>query len=482
MKSKYVLAIDQGTTSSVVAVVNEKAELVEIFCHNFEQIINKDAVLQDAKVIYEGVKEILDAAILKYKPENIVSIGITNQRETTVVFDKKGNPITYAIGWQSKHTKEICDTWKALGYEDYAKKITGLPINPYFSASKMAHLLEDENVLSHVNDDNALFGTMDTFLLYKLTDGKSYYTDVTNASRTLLFDLRKQKYDSKLLNLFNIPLKMLPEVKPNKTVFGYYKNIPITAMIGDQQSALFGHLAFERGTMKVTYGTGAFILMNTGNKVFPSQMGLISTIAFQIDGKPIYALEGSIFVAGSSVKWLKDQLGIIASSKESEKLALQSHKKIYFVPAFVGLGAPYWDTDVRGAMFGITADVNKCDLVKATLNAIAFQVKDVVDVMIKESKIPLEKVYIDGGVSNNGYLMQFQSDLLRCPLIKPENTEITVLGAAFLAGLGTIFPDLEYIKKHQKVKKHYQPKMSFSEATAEYQGWQKAVKSARTYK
>lgn len=482
MKDKFVIAIDQGTTSSLVAVLDYQTNIVETLTHEFKQIIIEDKVLQDADEIYEGLKKILDTAIKKYGKENIISIGITNQRETTVVFDKLGTPLTYAIGWQSKHTKEICETWQILGYEPYVKKVTGLPINPYFSASKMAYLLNDEKVKSYIADNNALFGTMDTYLLYKLTNTKSFYTDVTNASRTMLFDIHKIKYDEKLLEHFKIPKNMLAEVKPNIYDFGSYQGIPIKAMIGDQQSALFGHLAFERGSMKATYGTGAFILMNTGNQVFDSKKGLISTIAYQINGKPTYALEGSIFVAGSSVNWLKEQLCLIDESKESEDYANKSKTQIYFVPAFVGLGAPYWDSDVRGAMFGITADVNKYDIVKATLDAIAYQVKDVVDVMIKESKIPLKKVFIDGGVTKNNYLMQFQSDLLRCPLTKPVNTEITALGAGYLAGLGTIYKDFEYLIHHKKILKEFNPKMDHNEAISKYKGWQKAVKSAQSYK
>lgn len=482
MKNKYVIAIDQGTTSSVVLVLNEKIEVVESFVHEFEQIINKEAVFQDAQMIYEGVKEILDQAIDKYKKENISAIGITNQRETTVVFDKFGNPITYAIGWQSKHTVEICENWKILGYENYVKNVTGLPINPYFSASKMAWFLMNDKVDMYKSDNNALFGTMDTFLLYKLTEGKSYFTDITNASRTMLFDINKLTYDKKLLNDFGIPLEMLPKVKPNKYDFGSYRGIPIKAMIGDQQSALFGHLAFECGTMKTTYGTGAFILMNTGDEVIKSEKGLISTIAFQIDEKPVYALEGSIFVAGSSINWLKDNMSFFDKSSESEAYALSSKNEMYFVPAFVGLGAPYWDSDVRGAMFGITADVSKYDVVKATLDAIAYQVKDVVDVMIKESLIPIKKVFIDGGVTNNNYLMQFQSDLLRCPLIKPKNTEVTALGAAFLAGLGNIYPNIDYLINNKKTLREFKPLMKQSVALEKYKGWQKAVKSAQHYK
>lgn len=482
MKDKYIISIDQGTTSSLVAVLDYKTNILETFTHEFKQIISDDKVLQDVNEIYKGLKNILDEAIDKYGKENIVAIGITNQRETTVVFDKLGNPLTYAIGWQSKHTKEICETWQILGYEPYVKKLTGLPINPYFSASKMAYFLQDKKIKDYIDDDNALFGTMDTYLLYKLTNGKSFYTDVTNASRTMLFDIHKGVYDKKLLEHFMIPEKMLAEVKPNIYDFGSYRGIPIKAMIGDQQSALFGHLAFERGSMKATYGTGAFILMNTGNQVYDSKKGLISTIAYQIGDKPTYALEGSIFVAGSSINWLKEQLCLIDETKESEDFANKSKTEIYFVPAFVGLGAPHWDSDVRGAMFGITAEVNKYDIVKATLDAIGYQVKDVVDVMIKESKIPLKKVYIDGGVTNNDYLMQFQADLLRCPLIKPINTEITAIGAGYLAGLGTIYKDLDYLIKHKEIFKEYNPLMPHQEAISSYKGWQKAVKSAQSYK
>lgn len=482
MKGKYILAIDQGTTSSRVVVLDEFSHLVTMYSHNFEQIYLNDEILQDANLIYEGVKTILDQAISDYGIENIHSIGITNQRETTVIFNKKGMPLDYSISWQSKHTQEICDTWKTLGYEPYIKDKTGLEVNAYFSASKMVCFLNKPELNKAILKKDAFFGTMDTYILYRLTEGKSYYTDVTNASRTMLLDISTLKYDEKLLFLFKIPREMLPEVKPNQYQFGTYKGIPITAMIGDQQSALFGHLAFEKGTMKVTYGTGAFILMNTGTEKFKSETGLITTIAYELDNKIYYAIEGSIFVAGSSVKWLRDKLMVIKTSKESEDLARKSKKRVYFVPAFVGLGAPYWDTDVRGSMFGITEDTTKHDIIKATLDAIAFQVKDVVDVMIKESKTPLERVYIDGGASDNNYLMQFQSNLLRCPLVKPKETEITALGVGFLAGLGTLYKNIEFIKENQKILKKFTPVSGYKESLEDYEGWKKAVRSARTFK
>lgn len=482
MKGKYILAIDQGTTSSRVVVLDEFSHLIKMYSHNFEQIYKDDEILQDANLIYEGVKGILDEAINDFGIKNIHSIGITNQRETTVIFNKKGEPLDYSISWQSKHTQEICDTWKTLGYEPYIKEKTGLEVNAYFSASKMVYLLNKPELKKAIIKKDALFGTMDTYILYRLTQGKSYYTDVTNASRTMLLDISTVTYDEKLLSLFKIPREMLPEVKPNQYEFGYYKDIPIKAMIGDQQSALFGHLAFEKGTMKVTYGTGAFILMNTGTEKFKSETGLITTIAYELNNKIYYAIEGSIFVAGSSVKWLRDKLTVIKTSKESEDLARMSKRRVYFVPAFVGLGAPYWDTDVRGSMFGITEDTTKHDIIKATLDAIAFQVKDVVDVMIKESKTPLERVYIDGGASDNNYLMQFQSNLLRCPLVKPKETEITALGVGFLAGLGTLYKDVDFIKENQKILKKFTPVSAYKESLEDYEGWKKAVKSARTFK
>ncbi|MFA5720169.1 MAG: glycerol kinase GlpK [Acholeplasmataceae bacterium] len=482
MKDKYILSIDQGTTSSRVVVLDYKANLVKIYSHHFEQIHKHNAVLQDANVIFNGVKSILDQAIHDFKKENIIAIGITNQRETTVIFNREGNPLDYSISWQSKHTQEICDSWKTLGYEPYIKETTGLELNAYFSASKMVHFLNMPKLKPYLLNNDALFGTMDTYLLYRLTDGHAFYTDITNASRTMLLDIHSGTYDEKLLSLFNIPKHMLPEVKPNQYDFGSYQGIPIKAMIGDQQSALFGHLAFQKGNMKVTYGTGAFILMNTGLEAFKSNTGLITTIAYQLDNQIYYAIEGSIFVAGSSVKWLRDKLEVIQTSAESESLAKQSKKRMYFVPAFVGLGAPYWDTKVRGSMFGITEDVTKHDIIKATLDAIAYQVKDVVDVMIKESKTPLESVYIDGGASDNNYLMQFQSDLLRCPLIKPKETEITALGAGFMAGLGGLYKDIDYIKSNQSIIKTFKPMSSYKTSVELHSGWKKAVKSAQTFK
>lgn len=476
----YIFAIDQGTTSSRVLVIDKNANIIRIFQKDFNQIFEGAKVLQDANQVYETVIHCLDKAFEFVGHAKVHSIGITNQRETTVLFDKSGCPIDYAISWQSKHTEDICDSWRQLGYEPYIKKTTGLVINPYFSSSKIRCLLN-----THKDKDLSQFkfGTMDTYILYRLTEGKSFLTDVTNASRTMLFNIHTLTYDKKILELLDIPVSMLPTVMPSNSIFGYYKGVPITGILGDQQSALFGHLALSPGEMKVTYGTGCFILMNTGSKVHVSKKGLISTIAWQIDDEVTYALEGSIFVAGSSIQWLRDQLQIITTAPESEALAYEAIHNLYFVPAFVGLGAPYWDTDVRGTMFGITADIDKKDIVRATLNAVAYQVKDVVDVMISETEIPLETVGIDGGLSNNNYLMQFQSDLLRCPLKKSATTEVTGLGVAYLSGIKIgFFDSLESIRKTTQVKKLFVPEMALKIAKNYYQGWQKAVRISQLYK
>lgn len=476
----YIFSIDQGTTSSRVLIINQNGEIVKIYQKDFNQIYDGAKVLQDANVVYETVKWCLDEAFKFANKDKVHAIGITNQRETTVLFDQNGIPLDYAISWQSKHTEEICESWRQLGYEPYVKKSTGLVINPYFSASKMKYLLQ-------TNQDkdlsNAKFGTMDTYILYRLTNGKSYKTDVSNASRTMLYNIYELKYDKKFLDLTQIPEHMLPEVCSSDHLFGYYQGVPITGILGDQQAALYGHLALNPGEMKVTYGTGCFILMNTGNKVHISKKGLISTVAWQIGNEVSYALEGSIFVAGSSVKWLRDQLHIIDTAQESEALAYEATHDLYFVPAFVGLGAPYWDTDVRGTMFGITADIDKKDIVKATLNAVGYQVKDVVDVMISDTEIPLETVGIDGGLSNNNYLMQFQSDLLRCPLKRISTAEVTGLGVAYVAGLKVgFFESIESIRKHNQIIRLFTPKMPLKESKRLYQGWQKAVSISQLYK
>lgn len=477
---KFLFSIDQGTTSSRVLIINEQGQIQQIFQKDFNQLYDGAKVLQDASVVYDTVRWCLDEAFKYAINDEVLAIGITNQRETTVLFDQTGIPLDYAISWQSKHTEEICESWRQLGFEPYIKKSTGLVINPYFSASKIRYLLD-----KHKNEDltNCYFGTMDTYILYRLTNGKSFKTDVSNASRTMLYNIHQMRYDQKILDLTGIPKHMLPEVCPSNSLFGYYNGVPITGILGDQQSALFGHLALNPGEMKVTYGTGCFILMNTGNKVHMSKKGLISTVAWQIDDEVTYALEGSIFVAGSSVKWLRDQLQVIKTAEESEKLAMDATHDLYFVPAFVGLGAPYWDTDVRGTMFGITADIDKKDIVRATLNAVGYQVKDVVDVMISDTEIPLETVGIDGGLSNNNYLMQFQSDLLRCPLKRIATPEVTGLGVAYLAGLKTgFFPSLEIIAKQAVIKELFIPKMSLKNAKRLYQGWQKAVSISQLYK
>jgi len=493
---KFILAIDQGTTSSRAIVFNKKGEIVCLSQHEFTQYFPEPGyVLHDPLEIWGSVSACISECMMKAKinASQIAAIGITNQRETTVVWNKKtGRPVYNAIVWQSKQTSVICEDLKKKGYEEVVRKKTGLLIDPYFSATKIKWILDNvKGARAEAEKGELLFGTIDTWIVWNLTNGKHHVTDYSNASRTLLFNIYDVKWDEELMNIFGVPKSMLPQACPSSMVFGMTsKNVffgcevPICGIAGDQQAALFGQTCFQKGDVKNTYGTGCFILMNTGTTPVRSERGLLTTIAWGLDGKVTYALEGSIFVAGSAVQWLRDGLKIIYKSFESETYAkeCEDNQGVYFVPAFVGLGTPYWEKDVKGAIFGITRGTKREHIIRATLEAIAYQSKDVLSVMEEESKIKLNRLRVDGGASNNDFLMQFQSDILDTYIDKPLTSETTAMGACFLAGLAIGFWTITDIKAMWGIDKIYKPIISDELRNCLYAGWQKAVRACIMFK
>ncbi|HOJ45689.1 MAG TPA: glycerol kinase GlpK [Bacilli bacterium] len=488
---KYVLAIDQGTTSSRAIIFDEKANIIasaseEIVC----RYPKPGWVEQDPLEIWYSVSAVVNEALIKANltMRRIATIGITNQRETTIVWDKKtGLPVYPAIVWQSRQSSDICD--KVAEHREMIHQKTGLLLNPYFSASKIRFILDAIKGDARAKRGELLFGTVDSWLLYKLTNGEVHATDVTNASRTMLFNIFEKKWDQQLLELFNIPSKMLPEVKCCSGMFGTAKYfsvpVPITAMAGDQQAALFGHACFDSGQIKNTYGTGCFMLMNIGKQPILSKNGLLTTIAWSLDHEITYALEGSVFVAGASVQWLRDQLKMIASSPDSERSALMidDSEGVYVVPAFVGLGTPYWDNEARGAMFGLTRNTSKYHIVRATLEAIAYQSKDVIEAMKVDTGLELPYLVVDGGATANHYLMQFQADILGHAIKIPSCLETTALGAAYLAGLATgYYFSLDQIRAIHSYQETIEPRMDVNEVDRRYHGWKRAVAATRAFK
>mgnify|MGYP003558536067 FL=1 len=493
---KYILSIDQGTTSSRAIIFNKKGEKVSSYQKEFTQIFPKAGwVEHNANEIWTSVQSVIAGAFIEsgIKPTQIAGIGITNQRETTVIWDKKtGLPIYNAIVWQSRQTADIADQLKNAGYSKMIHEKTGLVIDAYFSATKIRWILDNvEGAQERAEKGELLFGTIDTWLVWKLTDGAKHVTDYSNAARTMLYNIKELKWDEEILELLNIPTQLLPEVKSNSEIYGttipfhfYGGEVPIGGMAGDQQAALFGQLAFEPNKIKNTYGTGSFIIMNTGDKVQMSKNNLLTTIGYGINGKIYYALEGSIFIAGSSIQWLRDGLKMIEDSAESEALARQStnNDEVYVVPAFTGLGAPYWDSNARGSVFGVTRGTNREDFVKATLQSIAYQVRDVIDTMQDDTDIKIPVLKVDGGAAMNNYLMQFQSDIIGIEIARAKNLETTALGAAFLAGLAVGFwEDLEEIKKLNEAGETFTPSMNNARKEQLYRGWKKAVHATRVF-
>ncbi len=488
---KYILAIDQGTTSSRAILFDRNGKPFQMAQREVSCIFPHSGWVEvDALAIWVSVVDVINEVLIKANLtiDDIDSIGLTNQRETSVVWSKKtGLPVCNAIVWQSRQSAEICD--KLEDKKEFIHQRTGLLINPYFSASKIRFILDHlEDGQNKAESGDLLFGTIDSWIIYKLTKGKVHATDVTNASRTLLFNINEMKWDEELCALFNIPMKMLPSVKPSAYDYGeasYLKcSAHITGVIGDQQAALFGQTCFTAGESKNTYGTGCFLLVNTGNKPVFSHNGLLTTVAWQIGEEATYALEGSVFVGGAVVQWMRDEMQLIKDSAECEQVAQQSHRtKVYVVPAFTGLGTPYWDDDARGAVFGLTRGTNRSQFVRACLEGIAYQCKDVMEVMQKDAGQCITVLKVDGGATKNKYLMQFQSDILHTTIKLPQCLETTALGAAYMAGLQSgYFPNLESIKKIHEYQATYNPIMKQKEVKELYRGWKKAVKATRMFK
>ncbi len=488
MKKKYILSLDQGTSSSRTILFDSEANVVGVEQLEFKQYYPKAGwVEHDALEILETqlytAKKLIKK--LNISPSEIASIGIANQRETTVLWNKKtGNPICNAIVWQDKRTADICKQMIKDDMQNYVKASTGLVIDSYFSASKINWILNNvPNARKLATNDDLLFGTIDTWLLWNLTKGEIHITDYSNASRTMLYNIKELEWDKKLLKYFDIPENILPEVKNSSEVYGkthidiFGEAITISGIAGDQQAALFGQTCFDVGMTKNTYGTGCFMLLNTGNKIVNSNSGLLTTIAWGINNKVEYALEGSVFIAGAAIKWLRDGLKLIKSADETEEIAfnVDNTEEVYVVPAFSGLGAPYWDMDARGAILGLTQGVTDKHIIRATLESLAYQSMDVIMAMQNDSGIELKSLNVDGGASANNFLMQFQADILNANVVRPENIETTALGVAYLAGLAIKFWTKEDIIEKRKVENKFVPIMNEKQRTKLYSGWLKAV-------
>jgi len=490
MTKKYVMALDAGTTSNRAIIFDQDSNIIAVAQKEFTQIFPKAGwVEHDADEIWSTQIEVMKQVVKEagIAPADISAIGITNQRETTVVWDKTtGRPVYNAIVWQSRQTMDICNDLKARGLEAEFKQKTGLVVDAYFSGTKVNWILDNApGARAKAEKGELLFGTIDTWLIWKLTAGQVHVTDYSNASRTLMYNIRELKWDEKLLEYLTVPASMLPAVKSSSEVYGltdvaiFGAAVPISGAAGDQQAALFGQTCFKPGMAKNTYGTGCFMLMNTGDKVYESKNGLLTTIAWGLDGKVDYALEGSIFVAGSAVQWLRDGLRLIEAAPDSEYIAkkVKDADGVYVVPAFVGLGAPYWDMKARGAIFGLTRGTTKSHLVRATLDSMAYQTKDVLSAMEADSEIKLQALKVDGGAVANNLLMQFQADILGVPVDRPKITETTALGAAYLAGLAVgVWKTKEDLVSTWQLDNRFEPSMDAEESAKLYKGWQKAVK------
>lgn len=494
---KYILSLDQGTTSSRAILFNEKGEAVHTAQREITQHFPHPGwVEHNANEIWGSVLSVIASVLSEsgVKPEQIAAIGITNQRETAVVWDKEtGDPVYHAIVWQSRQTSGICEELKAQGLDDTIRAKTGLLIDPYFSGTKVKWILDEvEGAREKAEQGKLLFGTIDTWLIWKFTGGRAHVTDYSNASRTLMYNIYELKWDDELLEILGVPASMLPQVRPSSEVYGltvpyhfFGTEVPIAGVAGDQQAALFGQACYSKGMAKNTYGTGCFMLMNTGETAVRSEHGLLTTLAWGINGKVEYALEGSIFVAGSAIQWLRDGLRMLKESKESETYAARvaSTDGVYVVPAFVGLGTPYWDSDVRGAVFGLTRGTSKEHFIRATLESLAYQTKDVLSAMEADSGIELTTLRVDGGAVHNDFLMQFQSDVLGVSVERPVINETTALGAAYLAGLAVgYWKSQEDISGQWAIEREFQPVMEEKERTGLYEGWKKAVHAAMAFK
>ena len=487
MSEKYILSLDQGTSSCRAVLVNQQGHIVAIEQAEFTQFFpNPDWVEHDPEEIWAVQMKVVHKLMTDHIPDlkQLIGIGITNQRETTVVWNKHtGKPVYNAIVWQDKRTSPYCKSLKEAGHEDYIYAQTGLKVDPYFSGTKLHWILD------HTDQDHQdlLFGTIDTWLIWKLTEGRVHATDPTNASRTMLYNIRSHSWDDKLLDILSVPKGLLPEVRPSASSFGTYDylghSIPIAGVAGDQQAALFGQACFEPGTAKNTYGTGCFMLMNIGKEHRSSNNGLLTTVCCDEFGGVSYALEGSIFMAGASIQWLRDGLELIQDPTETETLAetVKDDHEVVVVPAFAGLGAPYWDMNSRGAIFGLSRYSTKAHLAKATLEALAYRTKDVLDAMTKDSGQALDILKVDGGACQNNYLMQFQADLLGCKVERPRVTESTALGAAYLAGITLGLWDANHIRANREVDRTFVADMESDQRISLYTQWQKAVQRSMNW-
>lgn len=487
---KYIVALDQGTTSSRAIIFDKEQNIIGMSQKEFTQIYPKEGwVEHDPMEIWATEYSVLQEVLAKSNitQEDIAAIGITNQRETTIVWDKNtGKPVYNAIVWQCRRTAHICNELKKQGLEQYIKDTTGLVIDAYFSATKIKWILDNvEGAREKASRGELLFGTVDSWLVWKLTNGKVHITDYTNASRTMLYNIKELKWDEKMLEILDIPKSMLPEVRNSSEVYGYANlgvkggvRVPIAGIAGDQQAALFGQAAFNKGDVKNTYGTGCFLLMNTGEKMVKSKNGLVTTIAIGMDNKVQYALEGSVFVGGAVVQWLRDELEMISDSSDTDYFAtkVEDNGGVYVVPAFVGLGAPYWDMYARGTIVGLTRGTNKNHIIRAALESIAYQTKDVLDAMVDEVKEDIKCIKVDGGASKNKFLMQFQSDIVGKKVMRPIITETTALGAAYLAGLAVGFwKDKDEISKFWYSSEEFNPNLDEEKREKYCKGWKKAV-------
>lgn len=486
--AKYIMVLDAGTTSNRCILFDHSGKICSVAQKEFTQIFPKPGwVEHDANEIWSTMIGVVAEAMAKVNcaESDIAAMGITNQRETTIVWDKEtGEPICNAIVWQCRRTSEYCDELKAKGLVEKIRSKTGLVIDAYFSATKLKWILDNvEGAREKAEQGKLLFGTVETWFIWKFTNGKVHVTDYSNASRTMMFNINTLQWDDEILSELNIPKSMLPEAKPSSCIYGYTSsgNTPIAGAAGDQQSALFGQTCFNAGEAKNTYGTGAFLLMNTGDRPVFSKNGLVTTIAWGLDGKVNYALEGSVFVAGAAIQWLRDEMRLIDSAADSEYMAgkVEDTNGCYVVPAFTGLGAPHWDQYARGTIVGLTRGVNKCHIIRATLESLAYQVNDILQAMQADSGIKLADLKVDGGASSNNFLMQFQSDVCNSPVERPECVETTAIGAAYLAGLAVGFwKDKNDVMANSKIERTFVPAMDDEKRNALIKGWNKAVRCA----